>query len=365
MNEAPESEVPGLRTSAAATGPRAAGRRPRPRRRTAELSALALVGVLLVAALAAGGAVLYREFYSPSAFVERYLAMLGDGQAAEARLLPGVDVDAVGVPASEALLRRDALTTLTEVSITSEESGPAGTRVTAQYRAGDVAGTTTFDVVQDGWIGVVPSWRFATSPLTVMNVTVRGSMQFAVNGFEVDKRQVSPDGMDADPLSAVPMLVFSPGLYSVDVDTAISTSPGVAVLADAPLAEVNVDLQAAATEEFIGVVQQHVNDFLTACATQRVLQPTGCPFGFQVRNRVMGEPTWSIAQLPEVSVEPDGAGWRIQRAEAVAHIDVEVRLLFDGSLRSLSEDVRFAIEGTIDVLPDGTVSIRIGGENAG
>lgn len=337
---------------------------PRPRRRGAELTALALVGVLLLAALAAGGATLYREFYSPTAFVLRYLDLLASGDAADALTVPGVRVDDRGdgeTAASDALLRRAALTTLTRIEPVSEEVDGERTLVTVSYRAGNVDGSSTFALSQDGWIGIAPSWRFDRSPLAVVDLTVRGSMRFDVNGFEVDKRQVSPAGAEADPLASVSMLVFSPGLYSVSVDTAISATPGVAVLADAPAAHVPVDVQAAPTEEFAGIVTERVEEFLTSCATQQVLQPTGCPFGFEVRNRIVDLPAWSIRQQPDVELTPDGAGWRILPAEAVAHIDVAIRLLFDGSIREVAEDVTFTVEGSIEVLPDGTASITVGG----
>jgi hypothetical protein len=346
--------------------------RPRRRARLAvDLTALSIVGVLLLAALGATGAVLYREFYSATAFVERYIGMLADGHAADALALPGVSVDsadlqAAGMPAgaSDALLRRAALATLTDVREVSEESDGAITRVTVAYTAGGHTGRSTFAVTQTGWIGVAPAWRFATSPLALVDLTVRGAMSFEVNGFEIDKRQVSIDGADADPLAALPLLVFSPGAYSITVDTPISTSPGVAVLSDAPMMTVPVDIQADPTSEFVDVVQQRVDEFLSSCATQDVLQPSACPFGYPVQDRIVSAPTWSIVQQPVVTVEADGAHWRIPAAEAVAHIEVDIRSLYDGTVRSVSEDVPFVVTGRIEVLPDGTASITVGGIDA-
>lgn len=332
------------------------------------MTMLAIVGVLLLAAVGATIATLYREVYSPSAFVERYLSMLSDGRAAEALALPGVtvdsaDLDAAGLPAyaSDALLRRAALASLTDVDTVAEVAQDAVTLVTVSYRAGDVEGQTTFEVAQDGMIGLAPTWRFATSPLAVVDLVVRGSMSFAVNGFEVDKRQVSPDGADADPLAPLALLVFSPGLYSVSVDTAISASPGVAVLSDSPFTSVPVDLQAEPTPEFVEVVQTRVDEFLAQCATQEVLQPTACPFGFLVQDRLASTPRWSIVGQPVVTVVPDGAGWAIPATEATARIDVEIRSLFDGSVSTVSEDVPFVLTGKIAILPDGTATITVGG----
>jgi hypothetical protein len=340
----------------------------RPRRLARDLTILGVIGALLFAALGAGAAAAYRELYSPRAFVLHYLELLQDRRAAEALAVPGVAVDSTelesaGLPAtaSEALLRSDALQAITDARVTSETVDGDITRVTVEYRAGAYDGRTTFAVRQDGWSGVVPHWRFDVSPLAVVDLTVRGSMRFSVNGFEIDKRQVSVDGADADPSAAVPLLVFSPGLYSVAVDTAISATPGVAILADSPLTGVPVDVQAEPTEEFVSVVQQRVEDFLTTCAEQKVLQPTGCPFGFTVRNRIDDAPTWSIVQQPTVSVVPDGAGWRIPSAKAVARIEVDIRSIFDGSVRTVEEDVPFTVDGEITVQPDGSASIAIGG----
>lgn len=360
--------------SAAAPAPAPVATRPRrsprrdPRRRTLafDLTALALVGVLLIGAIGATGAVMYRQLYSPEAFVTRYLELLGAGRAADALALPGVAVDSIeleeaglSATATEALLRPAAMTTLTDIEIVASEQDGATTRVTASYSAGPHSGTTTFEVERAGSVGLLPTWRFASTPLAMIDLTVRGAMEFSVNGFTIDKRQVSVDGLDADPLAPIPLLVFSPGLYSISVDTPLSASPGVAVLSDKPRADIPIDLQTVPTEEFVAVVQEKVDQFLTDCATQQVLQPTGCPFGFMVQNRIVEAPTWSIAQQPVVTLSPDGANWNIERAEAVAHIQVDIQSIYDGSIRHVDEDVPFFLDGDITILADGTASIQV------
>lgn len=339
----------------------------RRRRLWVDLTTLAVVGVLLVAALGAGAAVLYKEFYGPSAFVTRYLDMLATGRAADALQLPGVAIDrdilensGIGATASEALLRQAALAPLTDIDVVSEETVDDVTEVTVSYRAGAHEGTSTFSIAQDGWEGVTPSWRFTRTPLAAVSLSIFGADKFSVNGFEIDRRQVSAAGAEAEPTDPLPLLVFTPGLYSITVDTAISTSPGVSILADTPLAETPVDLQTTPTAEFNDVVQTRVEEFLTECTTQEVLQPTACPFGLEVQNRIVNPPTWSIAEQPAVSVEPDGAYWVIPPADAVAHIEVDIRSLFDGSVQHVSEDVPFRVSGTIAILPDGSASIRVG-----
>jgi hypothetical protein len=333
-----------------------------------DLTLLVVVGVLLLSAFAAAAVVLYREFYSPSAFVERYLGLLSDRRAADALAVPGVAVDAaeleaVGLPAdaSEALLRPAALADLSDVRVVSEKTEGAVTTVEVEYVAGRYPGRTSFEVERDGTVGIAPTWRFVRSPLAVVDLEVLGSMSFDVNGFAIDKRQVAPEGVDADPADAVALLVFSPGVYSVSVDTAISSTPGVAVLSDSPLKSTRIIVQAEPTDDFVRVVQQEVEEFLSSCATQEVLLPTACPFGYPVEDRIVSPPTWSIVQQPTVQVEADGGSWRIPSTEAVAHIDVDIRSLFDGSISQVSEDVPFLMQGSITVEPDGAASITVTG----
>ena len=368
---APSADAAG-RTDRAGTAPTATLiQPPRKRRRpnlALDLSLLGVAGLLLVGAVFAAWGAVERQFYSPAAFVEGYVDLLSRGRAADALAVPGVrvssaELEAAGLPptASDALLRSAALAPIDDVHVTSEEQDGAVTRVTVSYKARGYEGRTTFAVERDGSIGLAPTWRFAESPLAVMNLGVTGSMEFDVNGFEIDKRQVSPDGADADPAAPVSLLVFSPGLYSVSVDTAISSTPGVAVLSDSPFQAIPVNVQAQPTEEFVRVVQEEVERFLTACATQEVLQPTGCPFGYFVQDRISSLPEWSIAEQPTVTVEPDGAGWTILPSEAVAHIHVDIRSIFDGRVREVSEDVPFIVKGRITVRPDGNVAIVVTG----
>ncbi|WP_295011882.1 hypothetical protein [uncultured Microbacterium sp.] len=343
-------------------------RRRRARRRAplwSDLLVLGVVGIVLAAALSAGAVSVYRTFYGPSAFVTRYLTLLSEGRAADALRLPGVALDTSELDrgsfrtASDALLRRAALAPLTDVTVTSERPEQDATAVTVRYRAGGHPGTSTFLVHRTGWIGIAPTWGFAQSPLAVVSVLVRGSDRYFVNGFEIDRRQVAAKGVDAPPLEAVPLLVFSPGLYAVSVKTAAATASGDAVLADKPLAQVPLTVQTQPTDAFVEVVQQRVNEFLTQCTTQQVLQPTGCPFGLTVQNRVTEPPVWSMPTMPTVSLEPDGAGWKIPPTPATAHVKVEVQSLFDGSVHEFDKDVPFRVDGSIQFLPDGSASISI------
>lgn len=341
------------------------------RRRGLELGAMIGIGVLLAAAIAAGFASLYREFWGPSAFAERYVQLIADGRAADALAVAGVAVDtaeleAAGLPtyAHDALLRSAALEQpVTDIEAVSERALDGATEVTVRYRIDGTAGQTVFRVASAGWTGLVPAWQFASSPLAVLDVSVHGSMRFSVNGFELDKRQVSPDGVEADPAEAVSLLVFAPMAYDIAVDTPTTTAEPVRTTVDQPLTAFPAEVQAQPTSEFLDVVHQQVETFLVdQCASQQVLQPAGCPFWVSLENRLAygSVPTWSIVQLPEIRLVPDGAYWSIAEADGLAHIEMDVQSIATGAITHVSEDVPFTIDGTVDILADGSAQIRIG-----
>ncbi len=336
-----------------------------------EIALTLVVGALLIAAIAAGFASLYRDFWGPSAFAERYVGLIAEGRAADALAMEGVAVDtaeleAAGLPASahDALLRSAALSRhVTDVHAVSERAVDGQTEVTVAYRIDGTPGQSTFRIASIGWSGLVPAWGFARSPLSVIDVSVHGSMTFSVNGFELDKRQVSPEGVDADPLAPVSLLAFAPGAYEVAVDTPTTVAAPSRALVTDPLAAVSVELQAEPTAEFLRVVSEQVSGFLTdQCASQQVLQPAGCPFWVSLENRLApgSLPTWSIVEQPPIELIPEGAYWRIAEATGVAHIEMDVQSIATGAVTHVSEDVPFTIDGTVEMLADGSAQIRIG-----
>lgn len=224
--------------------------------------------IAVAAAIIFGSVWLYRSFWGPGAFVERYIARIAVGDAAGALQMPGVapeysDLDDIHRgQASEALLRSATLTSsIDDVRVVDETTGDDGSvSVEIAYTLDGSAGRMTFRVERDGFDGLVPSWRFEVPPLSVIDVTVRGSWRFSVNGFEMDKRQISPAGTDADPLDPVSVLAFTPGNYAVAVDTAATTASPTNVTAASPLGIVPLDVQTVPTDELIDVVQESVDD---------------------------------------------------------------------------------------------------------
>lgn len=321
--------------------------------------------LVLLAGVAAGSIWVYRTLYSPSAFVEHYLTLLHEGRAADALLLPGVGLNPENISAdaeissaaSPALLRHAALGPLENITVTDQERDGDDYLVTASYTAGPLEATSQFRVTGNGFAALAPQWRFAESPLAQLDVRVFGSEQFRVNNFDLDRLQLDPTGTADAPLQ---LLVFTPGIYYVSVDTHIAHTTGVGFLSDVPLKATAVDVQAEPTDEFTQTIQERLDTVLDECVTKRVLLPANCPFGRVTSDRLQDDPVWSVVDYPRVVLAPRGNDWVIEPATGVVHLHAPIRLLHDGTETMLDEEIAFDWAGSVQILPDGTASIRLG-----
>lgn len=330
---------------------------------------------LLLGAIVVGFLSLHREFWSASAFAERYVEKIAEADASGALAMPGVtpeyaELEEIGRGyASESLLRSATLTSeITEIAAVGERTveGDDGeiTEVTVAFALDGRDEEMVFRVERTGTTGVVPEWRFSESPLSVIDLTVRGSWRFAVNGFEIDKRQISPAGLEAKPLDAVSLLTFSPGTYDIDVDTAATIAPPHSVRSTGLLDVVPIDIQTQPTDELSDVVQTKVEEYLVSqCTTQAVLQPSGCPFGAPPEVSASGiaqsDITWEIAEPPRTALVPAGDDWEVSATSGMARLSLTVRDYYSGTLVPVEREVYFTMVADVDVRDDGAVHITI------
>lgn len=316
-----------------------------------------LVTVLALVAIVVGGffgtvILLNSTLYSASGFVRGYLDALArhDAQGALELAGPGVAGDA-----STALLSRDAMSELTDIRLVSDTVTDTGAHtVVYEYSAGGVVAQSEFSVRPTGTLwGLFDTWAFATSPLGVIELTVQHADEFTANGVAL----VTPAQN-----SVVPYLVFTPGLYEFEHESAFLEAEPVRVATVTPSAAVSARLNIQANDFFADRVSDEVNGFLDDCATQPVLQPTGCPFGQTINNRVVTTPAWSIIDYPDVTIVPgrETSEWRMSEASATAHLLVDVRSLFDGTVTSFDEDVPFGVHATVTFLPGDELLIVVG-----
>jgi len=300
------------------------------------------VFALLFAGFAASVVALNADLYSAHGFVKGYLSALERRDSAAALDVPGVQTSN---SASAELLTDAAMGELSDVRVIRDTANDDATHtVVVEYSlsAPGVSGTTErseFVVARDGTrLGLFPTWRFVTSPLNTVSVTVLHDQDFDVNGFSV----TSAAAVD----TPATYLVFAPGLYALDHQSTYLTSATVPVQATTigEISDAVVDVQA--NEEFVAEVQKHVSLYLQECTTQEVLMPTGCPFGKQLSNRVESAPDWSMADDPAVTIVPgaESGTWAVPKTPATAHLTLDVRSLFDGTVSTFDEDVPFTVQ---------------------
>ncbi|RXZ71809.1 hypothetical protein [Agromyces albus] len=332
------------------------------------VAAWAGLAVLLAGAFLAALGGLNQTIYGASSFVERYLEAIADDDIATASTTPGVALDEaeleeLGLPAniSTAMLRSGVIEAGPEdVRIVNDETLPDGSHsVTASYRLKAAIIESTFDVRPiDPLYGFLNRWEFAVSPLAVIDVTAAHNPLFTVGSLSLDTRAAKSGEELAAFTQVTPYLAMAPAAYEFHYDSTLLDAPHVSVQAEAS-ARTSVVVDAQPTAEFVDRVQVKVDEFLQACAEQPVLQPTDCPFGIEIDDRVVSEPQWSLVSIPLVVLTPGESSFEMPPTEGVAHMTVEAQSLFDGDFYTLEEDRPFTLALTAVIKPDGNIAIQL------
>ena len=302
---------------------------------------------VIVVAVVGSVAVIVSVGFGPGTFVTAYLDALARHDAASALALPGVGVGG----GSRALLTSAALPGLGGIRITDDVEHDGGLhRVTARWTSHGTDGQTSFEVERIGTrFGVFPIWAFAQSPIAQLSLEVRNARDVTAG-----TQSVRTPGIGAHDYA-----VLVPGDYRFAQRTALVDSAEESVVADTVNERLSATVDVEATPRLVDEVSTEVRALLEQCVAQKVLYPTGCPFGQEIADRVTSDPVWSIAQEPDIRLEGagDDARWTIPAVPGTAHLRVQVESLYDGSTSTFDKDVPFTIQATVTLGADGAVAI--------
>jgi hypothetical protein len=314
-----------------------------------EIITWTVVAALIVAAFAGTVVVLNATLYSAGGFVRSYLDSLARHDLDGALELAGT---VAAGDASDELLVAGAMAELSDIRLVSDTPDDQGIhRVVYSFTSDGKEGQSTFSVRPQGTLlGLFPTWAFASSPLGVLQVLPQHGTDFTVNGVKVQ-------AAEAD--RPAPYLVFAPGTYELAGKSLYLEASPRKVTASQPGAAVIAAVDLQPTTALVTKVQEELNTYLDDCATQQVLLPTGCPFGEEIANRIVSTPAWSIVRYPTVTLQPgpDPGSWLMPPTEAAAHLVVDVRSLFDGTVSTFDEDVAFTSSYVVTFLPDNELLI--------
>lgn len=318
-----------------------------------------VLGALIAAAFAGTVIALNATLYSANGFAGSYLAALSRHDVSAAVELAGPASG--GEKLSRELLDSRALGELSDIRLIGDVAQESGRhQVTYRYTLTGIGitgarssttETTTFTVERAGTrMGLFSAWRFVTSPIGTITITPQHDAAFTVNGLYLSS---------TGPGVPRSFLALAPGNYVLGHDSDYFTAKPVAVTIAATGAATKATVDVQANSFFTKQVQKGLDGELKKCATQEVLLPTGCPFGKEIGDRIEGAPAWSIVRYPVVHIAPaDKPGtWQVPRAEGAAHLVVQVRSIFDGSVSTLDEDVPFTVSYLIGFKSDGQLVI--------
>ena len=334
-----------------------------------ELVTWSIVLGLIVVAFVTTVLIVNSTLFSASGFVRSYLGALARHDMVSALQIADIQladehgaasddgsgatpIDTTGagsmlLAGSHDLLRPSALSTIENVELTNRTVNANGTEtVTFVYDLDGTTASSAFTVERDGTnFGVFADWKFVSTPLTIVRLTVSNAQGFTANGSEfVTPAQDTPTSY----------VVLTPSSFEISHTSTFLTAEPIRVSAITPGDTVRASLNVVANDAMVSQVQREVNDYLDECATQVVLLPTGCPFGQPMANRIVTTPEWSMASYPEVTLIPggDAGSWLMPATDAAAHLTVDVRSIFDGSISTFDKDVNFTASYLVTFMPE-------------
>lgn len=231
--------------------------------------------------------------------------------------------------------------------VSSETDGDGIVTVVAEYGTGQDAVRVPFRLEPASPIlGLVPAWAFVDPPVASLEIAADQHDRFTTN----DRLVVAPAAG-----AAVSVAAFVPARVTARItDPLLQAEPvTVRVLADRSSA---IELVVEPSDRFGRIVDREIEQLLRDCAEQPVLQPTGCPFGTTIIDRVTSPPVWSLETAPEVLVEAgDAPGvWRVRGTGAV-QLTVSVQRLFDGIVTERVDQLGYVVRGEVVLSPEGPV----------
>ncbi|VXB80791.1 hypothetical protein [Citricoccus sp. K5] len=324
--------------------------------------------------------------YSPESQVEDYLAALTAGEGGTAVALASGDGSA-GSPAELApgtatdLLQGEPLISgmaaLGDLTVSRGEDTPDGrsTEVLVGYTVDGEEHSTTFTVERTGrdWL-FFDRWRMAEVPVQSVQVVptplppeaASGPLTASVNGVQaplVAEQEETPGRTFA----VLPPMVVEASFESAYLQaeparlvvdhTAAGGTDAEASTTDPSADSLTLDLALQYTDAVSAEVNEQLDRFLSGCTEQKVLNPAGCPMGYDTVNRIPPESiTWSMAGDPQASVHELPA--QGDDPTAVAPVEAEAILslseidLVTGEQHTVEHREPFTLEADLTVTPD-------------
>ena len=282
------------------------------------------------------GAVFWLNYtvFSPGGYVQSYLSALEEGKFGEAAARAGLSELPPALPDPDALL--------TEVVIgQSLAINDTEVVVSAQYVLDGIPSVSLFTVARlPRVLGLFDRWEFAAAPQAMVSASVQGADDVVINGVTLAE-DMTRDGVG----------LLYPGRYTVSWASAWLEADTVDLALESDRAE-TIRLFATPTPDLVSRATDAVTTYLTSCQDQEVLQPSGCPFGVTLTDRVVGDVVWEVSTPPRVvlAMRDDETTWQVSALGGEVTLLVSLQSLFDGTIEEYTETQTVDITGVIENL---------------
>lgn len=306
-------------------------------------------GSVLTVALVAGGIAAWQvdqRIYTPETSAENYWDALRSGSGSEvAGYFDSLPEDG---GSDAVLLDGDPLAhsaALMEGVSFSEGSGSAE----MSFIAGEENYETTLPMVDAGnhWL-IFDDWKIAPEAVSELEVSVPGAQAGGIAQIEVNGEPVNLEDESATLSTFVPsvidFVIDSQWLGGSTQEVIVHDGESSGEDGEPAAQEITLDLEAS--EEAEELLHNEVGSFLSECAEQQVLMPSGgCPMGIETPNTVDSDTiSWDMPDASDTSLSFDEDGWQVSGLDMTATVTFDSQDHFDGAELAESHDVHFRLD---------------------
>jgi hypothetical protein len=293
------------------------------------ISALTVI-VLTVAAVP----LLNLTVYTPARAAESYIGALEKGDAHRAfSYLSSPTPSSTLALSSEVLSAAPDLPRDAEAKTVSVDGNHAKVRLS--YTLSSKKQTVNLNMVKlPATAGLFDRWAIEQEKWPTLTLDVSGSSTATINGYGVRA-------------GSVPVLF--PASYLVGFDATYLKSKSERAEVTAPGAAETVSLSPEPTAKLEETVKQQVTDHLNDCVKSKTLMPSGCVFGYDTDNEIIGDVSWSIERKPQISLTASGNDLELTPSTVEVRIKGRYRDIVTASEHDLDEKLSFVLGGSVVV----------------
>lgn len=299
---------------------------------------LIAAGCLVLLAVAAVP-VVNTLYYTPGRAALAYMSALEDADAARAMGFVSAPTPDQGQALStEVVSNAPSLPADARLVSTHTEGSHATVSVAYVLRGSERRMELSMDKLPPG-SGLFARWVIDMEAWPTLDLDVRGTSRAELNGVSV------PTDVGALP-------VFFPLSYNVGFSAEYFSADTAQVDVLSPDSAESVSLQPQPTEALSTEVETQVHEELDACTRQTVLMPTGCPFGFDMTDDIIGDVSWKVVSYPKVDLVSVDRSLTMAPADGVFEVSGRYRDMVTAVETDFTEQVSAPVTAEVSVQGD-------------